>query len=66
MAQNIEIVTPLQEYQFVESFFDLSSSSHFWFKWRFEAFRRQLRSLKVPLDAELQVLDIGAGADGSN
>lgn len=62
MAQNIEIITPRQDYQFVETFFDLSSGSHFWFKWRFNAFLQQLKDAKFPLETDLRTLDVGAGA----
>jgi SAM-dependent methyltransferase len=62
MDQSVEIITPLREHRFVESFYDLSSVSHFWFRWRFEAFRKQARDLQIPVDAELRALDVGAGS----
>src|SRR5437868_2144151 len=57
----IEIISPLQSYAFLESWYDLSEESHFWFKWRLEALLNQLRTLNFPLRERLKVLDVGCG-----
>ncbi|MCA1590841.1 MAG: class I SAM-dependent methyltransferase, partial [Acidobacteria bacterium] len=61
MQSLVEIITPLKDYRFVDTFREVSSENHFWFRWRFKAFLRQLRDLKVPIDAPLKVMDVGAG-----
>ncbi|MFT3744907.1 MAG: methyltransferase domain-containing protein [Pyrinomonadaceae bacterium] len=62
MPQEVEIVSPKQEHEFIETCFELASESHFWFKWRFEAFLQMVKSLKIPIDQPLKVLDVGAGS----
>lgn len=61
MINEVEIITPLQSHHFIESFYELSIESHFWVKWRFEAFLKQLGQLKIPAGGALQVLDVGSG-----
>lgn len=62
MTENqIEIISPLQSYAFLESWYELSDESHFWFKWRLAALLRQLRDLNFPLREKLKVLDVGCG-----
>ena len=62
MPQEVEIVSPKQEHEFIETCFELASESHFWFKWRFEAFLQMVKSLHIPIDEPLSVLDVGAGS----
>lgn len=62
MTENqIEIISPLQSHAFLESWYDLSDESHFWFKWRFAALLRQFHDLNFPLREKLKVLDVGCG-----
>jgi 2-polyprenyl-3-methyl-5-hydroxy-6-metoxy-1,4-benzoquinol methylase len=61
MSEQVEILTPLQKYEFLESFYELSDDSHFWYKWRAQAFLQQLKDLQIPLNDNLKVLDIGGG-----
>lgn len=61
MAEHVEIITTPQEYTFVEGFSELSSEEHFWFKWRFAAFLRQLEDLNIDTGKPLKVLDVGSG-----
>ncbi|MEQ1606651.1 MAG: methyltransferase domain-containing protein [Pyrinomonadaceae bacterium] len=61
MPEEVELVSPEQEHKFIETCFELASESHFWFKWRFESFLQQVKSLNIPLESELHVLDVGAG-----
>lgn len=62
MANEVHLISPLQEYKFVETFFELSSDTHFWFRWRFEAFFQQIKKLGIPRGAAMRVLDVGGGA----
>lgn len=61
MSNHVEIISPLQEHSFVESFYEISDESHFWFEWRVKAFLSQLNDAKIPLDAKWKVLDVGGG-----
>ncbi len=61
MAEEVELISPLKDHHFVETFFDLSSKNHFWFQWRFGAFFQQIKILQIPLQSSIQVLDVGAG-----
>jgi SAM-dependent methyltransferase len=61
MSGHVEIVTPVQSHEFLDSWYELSDASHFWFKWRAKAFIRQLADLDIPLDQEWNVLDVGCG-----
>jgi SAM-dependent methyltransferase len=62
MVEEVELISPLQDHQFVETFFELSSEGHFWFSWRFRAFLEQIKELQIPLQSGMRVLDVGAGA----
>lgn len=61
MPQDVELVSQLQDHRFIETCFELADESHFWFKWRFEAFLQQLIELKIPLQSSTLALDVGAG-----
>lgn len=61
MADEVKLISPLQDYRFVETFLELSSETHFWFRWRFESFLQQIKKLQIPLQSSMRVLDIGAG-----
>ncbi len=62
MTENqIEIISPLESHPFLESWYELSDESHFWFKWRLAALLRQLQDLNFPLHEKLRVLDVGCG-----
>jgi len=62
MTENqIEIISPRQPHAFLESWYELSDESHFWFKWRCAALLRQLHDLNFPLGEKLKVLDVGCG-----
>jgi len=58
---HVEIITPLQDKPFMESWYELSDESHFWFRWRMTAFISQLNDLRIPLDLNWRVLDVGCG-----
>ena len=58
---SIEIISPLQPYAFMESWYELSDESHFWFQWRLAALQRQLKDLNFPTQKKLKVLDVGCG-----
>lgn len=61
MSNNVEIVSELQSYSFVKSFFELSDESHFWFEWRMRALMQQLKVADIPLEKKLKALDVGCG-----
>lgn len=61
MTSKVEIITPLQSHEFLDSWYELSDESHFWFQWRLTAFLSQLKHLKIPFDANWKVLDVGCG-----
>ncbi len=58
---SIEIISPLQSYAFMESWYELSDASHFWFQWRLAALQQQLKDLNFPTQKKLKVLDVGCG-----
>jgi SAM-dependent methyltransferase len=57
----IEIISPLQQHTFLESWYELSDESHFWFQWRLAALMRQLCDLDFPVHEKLKALDVGCG-----
>lgn len=61
MAEHVEIITPPQEYRFVEGFSELSSETHFWFQWRFRAFLQQCLDIGLDTETPMKVLDVGSG-----
>lgn len=62
MVENhIETVSPVQSYAFLDRWYELADESHFWFQWRLRALLRQLHDLRMPLDKNLKVLDVGCG-----
>lgn len=61
MSNNVEIISDLQSYSFVRSFFELSDESHFWFEWRMKALTQHLNDANVPLEQNLKALDVGCG-----
>jgi SAM-dependent methyltransferase len=58
---HVEVITPLQNKPFMESWYELSDESHFWFRWRIRAFLAQLRDLNIPTEKYWNVLDVGCG-----
>jgi SAM-dependent methyltransferase len=58
---HIEIISPLQSHTFLESWYELSDESHFWFQWRLKALMQQLDDLNFPIHQKLKVLDVGCG-----
>ena len=59
--QNIEVISKLREFSFVEGWYDLTADSHFWFQWRLAALLNLLKRLGIPLTAEFRTLEIGGG-----
>ncbi len=58
---SIEIISPVQPHAFLESWYELTDESHFWFRGRLDALMRQLSDLKLPIDEKLKALDVGCG-----
>jgi SAM-dependent methyltransferase len=44
-----------------DDWYEAVSEDHFWFKWRFEAMKKQILELGLDLDAELAAIDVGCG-----
>ena len=61
MSESVEIISQIQDHSFIESWYDLTDASHFWFNWRMVAALRQLNDLGVPLKSELRALEVGCG-----
>ena len=60
-AANIEWISDVPGDPFVDGWFEVGSAEHFWFRWRFRALQGLIRSLGLPVDRPLRVLDIGGG-----
>ena len=58
---HVEIITPLHDKPFMESWYELSDESHFWFRARIEAFLSQLRDIRISTGERWNVLDVGCG-----
>jgi 2-polyprenyl-3-methyl-5-hydroxy-6-metoxy-1,4-benzoquinol methylase len=58
---DVEIISKVQQFSFVEGWYELTAESHFWFQWRLAALLRQLTRLGIPLTAPFSVLEIGGG-----
>jgi SAM-dependent methyltransferase len=61
MTVNVEKLSQIREHEFIQSWYELTDSSHFWFKWRMAAALKQLDRLSIGRDQELQALEIGCG-----
>lgn len=61
MPNEVEILTPLNSNHFIESYGELATESHFWVRWRFEEFMKQVSQLGVLSGGTLHALDVGAG-----
>ena len=59
---NIKIISPLSELDFIgKGYYDFADESHFWMKWRFLAFIKQLKRNQIPLETYLKGFEIGCG-----
>ena len=58
---NVEVISKVQQFSFVEGWYELTAESHFWFQWRLAALLEQLKRLRIPLRKPLKVLEIGGG-----
>ncbi len=58
---SIEIISPLRHHAFAQDWYRLSDESHFWFRWRIEALKRQLCDVNISLGEPLRAFEIGCG-----
>jgi SAM-dependent methyltransferase len=58
---DIQWISDVPGEPFVDGWFEVGSAEHFWFRWRFRALQGLIRSLGLPTDQPLRVLDIGGG-----
>lgn len=49
------------ETAFSEEWYDTTSDTHFWMRWRFQIFEDQLAELGIPLTTETLALEVGSG-----
>lgn len=61
MSKHVEIISSIQDHSFVESYYENSDESHFWFQWRVKALFTQLSAAKIPTNEKWKVLDVGGG-----
>ena len=57
--EHVEIISHIQEFSFVEGWYELTADSHFWFQWRLTALLGQLRRLGISLTEPLKILEVG-------
>ncbi len=58
---HVRVLSSVTTVVFEEEWYEATSPEHFWMEWRFRAFRRQLRDLRIDLDALGAALDVGGG-----
>ena len=58
---SIEIISPSKTQKFIDHWYDLANSSHFWMRWRLRAFIKQLEHLNIRLDSHYRGIEIGCG-----
>ena len=57
--EHVEMISHIQEFSFVEGWYELTANSHFWFQWRLTALLGQLRRLGISLTEPLKILEVG-------
>jgi SAM-dependent methyltransferase len=58
----IELLSAPRGSEFPDEWYGLSTSDHFWFRWRLAATLRLLRDQSIPQGSALQCLEVGSGA----
>src|SRR6266404_1105637 len=61
MKTDVEFISQARDHTFIDSWYELTTSSHFWFQWRMLAAAHQLASMKLPLNKPLRALEVGCG-----
>lgn len=61
MKTSVEFISQARDHTFIDSWYELTTTSHFWFQWRMLAALCQLGSLNVPLDTPTRALEVGCG-----
>ena len=56
-----ENISNIDEFSMDDEWYEIAIESHFWFEWRFNAMQKQLAELKIPINKELKVLEVGCG-----
>ena len=57
----IEFITERRAIEFPDEWYGANSEDHFWFEWRARIARALIRSVGLPTEAPLKVLDVGCG-----
>ncbi len=60
-ANRVLMMSPLKPFTFVDEWYEIIQSPHFWLEWRFGAMLAQMRDLRIPMDVTLKALEIGCG-----
>ncbi|MBN1521136.1 MAG: methyltransferase domain-containing protein [Candidatus Aureabacteria bacterium] len=57
----VELISRVTDFHFTDEWYEHISEDHFWFHWRRIVIISQASDLKIPLDKELKVLEVGCG-----
>ena len=57
----VEMISELGDLEFESSWYEIATETHFWLHWRLNAMIAQLKELRLPLERQLRVLDVGCG-----
>ena len=61
LPDNIQIISSLNGFSFIKTWYDLSNESHFWMQWRVVAFQNQASAVNIPLKEKLKGIEVGCG-----
>jgi len=61
IPENIRIISSLDDFAFIRSWYDFSDESHFWMQSRVNAFFNQASSINIPLKEKLKGIEVGCG-----
>lgn len=59
---DVALVSEVRDQEFPEEWYELSSTSHFWFRWRLVALLRAIADAGEALPGSVRALDIGCGS----
>ena len=58
---NIKTISKIRNISMDDDWYEIADSSHFWLEWRLLAMIKQANKLKIPLNKNLKVLEVGCG-----
>jgi 2-polyprenyl-3-methyl-5-hydroxy-6-metoxy-1,4-benzoquinol methylase len=61
IQNNIETISKIRNISMDDDWYEIADSSHFWLEWRLLAMIKQANNLKIPLNKNLKVLEVGCG-----